>query len=83
MLSAKAGTKGEPFDIVLQGWISDYADPSNFLNVMLDGSRIKSHGNANWPYFNDPTYNRKLGSASTLLALSAIGRTARSTGPRT
>ena len=66
VLSAKAGTKGEPFDIVLQGWISDYADPSNFLNVLLDGSRIKSHGNVNWSYFNDPTYNRKLGSASTL-----------------
>ena len=66
VLFAKAATPGEPFDIVLSGWLSDYVDPFNFLNVLLDGSGIKSHANSNWAYFNDPAYNRKLRSASTL-----------------
>ena len=33
--------KGEPFDIALTGWIADYPDPFNFLNNLLDGTRIK------------------------------------------
>ena len=55
VLVAKAGTKGEPFDIALTGWIADYPDPFNFLNNLLDGTRIKAHGNSNLAYFDDPT----------------------------
>ncbi len=66
VLFAKARTQGEPFDIILGGWLSDHTDPSNFLNALLDGREIKSHANSNWAYFNDSTYNRKLKSASTL-----------------
>ena len=66
VLGTKAGTRGEPFDMVLNGWISDYPDPFNFLNTLLDGGGIKAHGSSNWAYFDDPAYNRKLESAAAL-----------------
>ena len=31
----KEGTRGEPFDITSEGWIADYADPYDFINVLL------------------------------------------------
>ena len=40
-LFEKAGTKGEPFDILDSHWFADYADPSDFLNVLLD-QRIRA-----------------------------------------
>ena len=33
----KEGTRGEPFDITSEGWIADYADPYDFINVLLSG----------------------------------------------
>ena len=33
----KEGTRGEPFDITSEGWIADYADPYDFINVLLVG----------------------------------------------
>jgi peptide/nickel transport system substrate-binding protein len=60
----KAGTRGEPFDIAHEAWAADYPDPSNFLNVLLDGRRIQPTNNVNMAYFNDPAYNRKLDAAA-------------------
>ena len=53
----KAATRGEPFDLTLEGWGMDYPDPSNFINVLLDGRRIQADNNVNTSYFNDPKYN--------------------------
>jgi peptide/nickel transport system substrate-binding protein len=60
----KAGTRGEPFDIVHEAWSADYPDPSNFLNVLLDGTRIQAANNVNVAYFNDTAYNAKLAAAA-------------------
>ena len=60
----KAGTRGEPFDIAHEAWAADYPDPSNFLNVLLDGRRIQATNNVNLAYFNDAGYNRKLDAAA-------------------
>jgi ABC-type transport system substrate-binding protein len=62
----KLATRGEPFDIGHEGWGADYADPSNFLNVLLDGRRIQATNNVNTSYFNNPSINRKLEAASRL-----------------
>ena len=62
----KVGTRGEPFDISHSGWNADYADPSNFINVLLDGTRIQATNNVNESYFNDPTYNQRMAQAATL-----------------
>ena len=69
VLFAKVGTKGEPFDIALTGWAADYPDPFNFLNNLLDGTRIRASGNSNMAYFDDPTQNRRLKAAAKLAGL--------------
>jgi YVTN family beta-propeller protein len=49
-LFERAGRKGEPFDILDSHWFADYADPFDFLNVLL-GQQIKQ---------TDPRLSRKL-----------------------
>jgi peptide/nickel transport system substrate-binding protein len=69
-LWAKLGNRGEPFDIAVTGWNADYADPYDFLNVLLDGREIRDANNLNFSYFNSPLYNRKLVAASRLSGAS-------------
>jgi peptide/nickel transport system substrate-binding protein len=59
----KEGVRGEPFDIADEGWIADYADPSNFIIKLLDGRTIQAQNNVNFSYFDDPEYNRKMDEA--------------------
>jgi ABC-type oligopeptide transport system substrate-binding subunit len=63
---AKEGTRGEPFDITTEGWIADYADPYDFINVLLSGDSIHASNNNNVAYFNDPTFNKEMRAASLL-----------------
>ena len=51
--------RGEPFDITSEGWIADYADPYDFINVLLSGDSLHASNNNNVAYFNDPTYNKQ------------------------
>jgi peptide/nickel transport system substrate-binding protein len=72
----KAGTRGEPFDIMHNGWGADYPDPYNFINVLLDGSRLQATNNVNTQYFNNAAYNKKMEDAARLSGaarLSAYG----------
>jgi peptide/nickel transport system substrate-binding protein len=63
----KTGTKGEPFDIDGgAGWLADYADPFDFINVLLDGTNIQKANNVNISYFDDPTFNKRMREASLL-----------------
>jgi len=62
----KEGTRGEPFDITSEGWIADYADPFDFINVLLSGDSLHDSNNNNISYFNDPTYNKKMLAAAKL-----------------
>ena len=62
----KEGTRGEPFDIADEGWTADYADPYDFINVLLDGRNIQAANNNNLSYFDDPKYNQKMTRASLL-----------------
>jgi len=55
----RLATPGEPFDLAIGGWIVDYPDPSQLLNVLLDGS-------AGIPSFNDPADQRRLAAAERL-----------------
>ena len=59
----KTATRGEPFDLTLEGWLADYPDPANFVNVLLDGRRIQADNNVNASYFNNPTYNARMDRA--------------------
>jgi ABC-type transport system substrate-binding protein len=63
---SKEGTRGEPFDITSEGWLADYADPYDFVNVLLDGANIHASNNNNLAYFNDPTFNKQMTAAALL-----------------
>lgn len=63
---ARESTQGEPFDLTTEGWVNDYLDPFDTLNVFLDGSTIKPFGNNDISYFNDPAVNAQLQAAAQL-----------------
>jgi ABC-type transport system substrate-binding protein len=64
--NGKQGTRGEPFDIAHEGWGADYPDPSNFINVLLQGTRLQATNNNNTSYFNEAQWNRRMESAYRL-----------------
>jgi ABC-type oligopeptide transport system substrate-binding subunit len=63
----KAGVRGADFDIIRAGWIADYPDPYDFINVLLDGGLIHDSNNVNLAYYNNPTYNTQMAAASRLI----------------
>jgi peptide/nickel transport system substrate-binding protein len=62
----KEGDKGEPFDIADEGWIADYYDAYDFINILLNGETIPDTGGNNFSYFNDPTFNKRMDDANKL-----------------
>src|SRR5919204_835602 len=62
----KVGTRGEPFDLAVQGWGGLWADPYVYVNELLDGRTIKATNNFNTSYFDSPRYNRRMARASQL-----------------
>jgi ABC-type oligopeptide transport system substrate-binding subunit len=62
----KEGTRGEPFDIADEQWGADYADPYDFINVLLDGRNIQASNNNNFAYFNDPGFNKQMTEAALM-----------------
>jgi peptide/nickel transport system substrate-binding protein len=62
----KEGTKGEPFDIADEGWVADYPDPYDWVNVLLNGEHIPSTNGSNYSYFNDPTFNKRMDAAALM-----------------
>jgi ABC-type oligopeptide transport system substrate-binding subunit len=62
----KEGTRGEAFDITSEGWIADYADPYDFINVLLSGDSIHDTNNNNVAYYNDPTFNKQMTAAANM-----------------
>ena len=64
--NTKAATRGEAFDLTHEGWHADYPDPSNFINVLLDGRRLQAENNVNTSYFSGggvQNWTRKLDAA--------------------
>lgn len=68
----KTATRGEPFDMTYEGWGMDYPDPSNFINVLLDGRRIQADNNVNVSYFNNATYNARMDKANSLAGAARL-----------
>ena len=58
--------RAEPFDMALSGWVADYLDPSNFINVQLSGRNIPASNNQNLSHFDDPIFNRHMDAAARL-----------------
>jgi len=64
------GTKGADFDAYVAGWVADYPDPFDFINVLLDGGDIQEANNSNYAYFNNAKYNKLMGDAAKLSGAS-------------
>ena len=62
----KEGTRGEPFDITSEAWQADYADPYDFINVLLSGDNIHAANNNNVAYYANPTFNKQMRQAALL-----------------
>jgi ABC-type transport system substrate-binding protein len=56
----RIGTRGEPFDVALDVWSTDYADGAGFFQPLLNGDNLQPTGNENHAYFNRPKYNREI-----------------------
>jgi peptide/nickel transport system substrate-binding protein len=58
--------RAERFDMALSGWVADYLDPYNFINIQLSGDNIHASNNQNLSHFDDPTFNRRMDAAARL-----------------
>ena len=70
-LMEKVATRGEPFDLVISGWIADYADGGSFLGTLLNGKDLGPTGNLNFSYFDDPETNARIEAANRLTGAAA------------
>ena len=61
-----AGTKGEPFDAVFAGWFADYADPYDFIDILLNGENIHESNNNNLAYFSNAAIQKQMKAANAL-----------------
>jgi peptide/nickel transport system substrate-binding protein len=59
-LFERVSTRGEPFDVTINAFIADYADPITFFGAALNGRNLKQTGNTNLAYFDRPKYNRAI-----------------------
>jgi len=61
-----AGDKRGDFDAFLIGWLADYPDPFDFINVLMDGNNIQDSNNSNYAYLNIAKYNKSMNAAARL-----------------
>jgi peptide/nickel transport system substrate-binding protein len=61
VLSGKAATRGEPFDIVLLGWQADYPDAAGFFVPLLSQGAVASGA-----HVDDPRLDRRIEAANRL-----------------
>ena len=54
------------FDMTVERWGADYADPYDFVNILLDGKQVTQSQHNNYAYFNIAKYNRQMTQASLL-----------------
>ncbi|MGV3487782.1 MAG: ABC transporter substrate-binding protein [Tuberibacillus sp.] len=57
------GARSLKYGIVSTAWFQDYPDPSDFLDVLLNGNEIPAN---NWAAYNNPTVNKMLEEAAVL-----------------
>ena len=62
----KVGTRGEPFDVAMLAWTTDYADPAGYFEPLLNGKNIGATNNLNAAYFDDPRTNARIAEAGRL-----------------
>lgn len=61
-LKIKAGQR-QSLEMSMMGWIQDFPDPSNFLDVLFNGEKITPTASNNRAFYNNPQVNKILGKA--------------------
>jgi ABC-type oligopeptide transport system substrate-binding subunit len=61
--------KTADFDMTIERWGADYADPYDFVNVLLDGNQITQPQHNNYAYFDVAKFNKQMTAASLLTGL--------------
>ena len=75
VLLGRIGNPKEPYDMILIGCSADYADPYDFIDLLLNGSRISPRNNlANIALLDDPRFNRQMDAAAKLDRRRAVRR---------
>jgi peptide/nickel transport system substrate-binding protein len=64
---AKAEAKAGHFQMCDVGWVADYPDPFDFVDVLLNGGNIHPTNNNNYSYFNNHHYNVLMERANRLV----------------
>jgi peptide/nickel transport system substrate-binding protein len=49
------------------GWLKDFADPQTMLDPVFNGKNLVPNGNVNWSQLNDPTLNKEMDNAETIV----------------
>jgi peptide/nickel transport system substrate-binding protein len=52
---------------VSMGWCSDYPDPFDWINVLLNGKTVDDENSVNYSFMNLPKWNRKMAAAARLI----------------
>jgi peptide/nickel transport system substrate-binding protein len=65
-LLALIGDPTESYDLVLIGWLADYPDPVDFINILFDGNHIAAQNNNNLALLDDPVFNKRMEAAERL-----------------
>ena len=65
---ARLATPGEPWDLALAGWSADYADPWDFIDILLNGKNAPGAGGSdnNYGSFDDAAFDQRMDEASAL-----------------
>ena len=72
-------SKTATYDLTIERWGADYADPYDFLNILLDGNQITNSQHNNYSYFNVAKYNKQMLAASLLIGPHVVPPTRSST----
>lgn len=62
-----AGGTRKKVPLSIMGWIQDYPDPANFLDVLLNGKNITESSSLNRAFYSNPQVNTILDAAGTEL----------------
>ncbi len=59
--------KTATYDLTIERWGADYADPYDFINILLDGAQVTNTQHNNYAYWNVEKYNKQMAEASLLV----------------
>ncbi len=60
------GNTNTRYDMVDIGWGPDFIDPYDYIDLLLNGSRITTQNNVQWAQFDHPAFNKRMDTDALL-----------------